>query len=229
MQLECPVCKSPLTADEVNIDRAIAECNSCNVAFTVEGVRSEARAPKPEVSLPENMRIETLGNELTLTRRWFGPAAIFLALFSATWDGFLIFMAVAAVRSGAGLPMLAFGSIHALVGVGLTYFTLCLFVNSTTIRVRKELTVEHGPLPFPGHVRLPRESIEQLFAKRRLSRGRNSSSQHYEVHALLRSGAGRKLVSGLESEEHALFIEQELERHLRIEDEPVRGEIGDAA
>ena len=34
-----------------------------------------------------------------------------------------------------------------------------------------------------------------------------------------------KLVSGLLSSEEALFIEQEIEKYLRIDDEPVRGEI----
>ncbi len=33
------------------------------------------------------------------------------------------------------------------------------------------------------------------------------------------------LLTGLETPQHAMYIEQELERHLGIEDRPVRGEL----
>jgi hypothetical protein len=53
---------------------------------------------------------------------------------------------------------------------------------------------------------------------------KNSTSTTYEVYAILQDGARQKLLSGLHEIEQALYIEQEIERFLEIEDRPVRGE-----
>ena len=46
----------------------------------------------------------------------------------------------------------------------------------------------------------------------------------YEVHLIDRNYKHAKLVTGLPSSEHALYLEQEIERFLHIADRPVRGE-----
>ena len=42
---------------------------------------------------------------------------------------------------------------------------------------------------------------------------------------MTKSGRNIKLVGGLESQEQAIFIEQKIEKYLRIEDAPVPGEL----
>jgi hypothetical protein len=44
------------------------------------------------------------------------------------------------------------------------------------------------------------------------------------VSALLRDGRERKIMSGLDSPEEALFVESEIEKYLGITDRPVAGE-----
>lgn len=56
-------------------------------------------------------------------------------------------------------------------------------------------------------------------------RSRSGGSATYEIHAITHSGRTIKPVSGLESSEQALFIEQEIEKHLNIKDTPVKGEL----
>ena len=46
-----------------------------------------------------------------------------------------------------------------------------------------------------------------------------------EVHALLGSGVRRKLLTGLEELDQALFVEQEIEAALGIRDRPMAGEV----
>jgi hypothetical protein len=69
--------------------------------------------------------------------------------------------------------------------------------------------------------------VKQLYSKEKISRGRNSTTTTYEVHAVTHTGKNVKLLSGLESSEQALYIEQEIERYFRIEDAPVKGQIGE--
>ena len=68
--------------------------------------------------------------------------------------------------------------------------------------------------------------LEQLYSKEHVSRTNKGGVRYsYEVHALTRSGNHVKILGGLSDTEQALFIEQEIEKNLRIEDTPVRGEI----
>ena len=87
------------------------------------------------------------------------------------------------------------------------------------------LSIRHVPLPYLGNKTVEASDVKQVYSKERISRSRRGGSVTYEVHALTHSGRNLKLLSGLPNSEQALFIEQEIERFLRIQDVPVRGEI----
>lgn len=178
------------------------------------------------------MKLDEYGGTLLIFRRWFTPAAFFLAFFCAAWDSFLYFWYSTAF--GEDGPPGAFRWIfiifplgHLAVGVGLTYFTLAVFLNRTTIRVEGgTLTVRHVPVPVPGAQTLSTDDLEQIYCRVAHRAGRHPGpTLRYEVVALTRKGGTVKILSGLENEEQALFIEQAVERHLGIEDRPVAGEL----
>ena len=111
---------------------------------------------------------------------------------------------------------------------GIAYTALAGWLNRTRITVDQgRISVRHGPLPWLGNKDLDGSTMKQLYSKEKISRGRNSTSVTYEVHAITTNGRNEKLLSGLETSEQALYIEQEIERYLRIEDAPVRGQIGE--
>ncbi|HLQ46343.1 MAG TPA: hypothetical protein VK137_16485, partial [Planctomycetaceae bacterium] len=89
--------------------------------------------------------------------------------------------------------------------------------------------VRHGPVPWKGNLDLATDGIEQIYCQRKINRSRSddgdiSTSTRFEVHAV--AGAQKvKLLSGLQEADHALFVEQRLERFLGIEDRPVPGEM----
>jgi hypothetical protein len=121
-----------------------------------------------------------------------------------------------------------FPLLHVAAGVGITYTALAGWLNRTRISVDQgKVSVRHGPLPWLGNKDIEGSMLKQLYSKEKISRGRNSSSTSYEVHAIMSNGRNVKLVSGLESSEQALYIEQEIERYFRIEDAPVRGQFGE--
>jgi hypothetical protein len=188
-------------------------------------------APRGPVPMPPKFRIEH-SPDLTITFNWFGPQFLFLVLFCAFWDGFLVLwysVVIGLMLAGSGpgiLPMAVFPLLHVGVGVGLTYYTVCGFVNSTTLRVGTgTLSVNHGPLPWKGNCVIPTGTIEQLYSEQRVHRGKNGTTYTYDVMVQERDGLQRKLVTGLSEPSHALFLEQTLEGHLGITDRPVGGEL----
>ncbi len=119
-----------------------------------------------------------------------------------------------------------FPILHLAVGAGLTYFTLAGYLNSTVIDVDGNvIRVRHGPIPWWGNHRLSSKAIIQLYSKHEHWSNYTSSIDAFQVRAITNARRNLLLVSGLDHAEQALFIEQEIEKFLNIEDRPVRGEI----
>lgn len=175
--------------------------------------------------MPRGIEVLDLGSELQIKRRWFSFVFLFLAVFCIFWNGFMLFWHAMALSMGAWF-MSVFGLLHTAVGIGLAYFTLAGFLNTTNVRVgHGTIQIVHQPLPWPGNIVLPAHHVNQLFCRERVRHGKNGPSVTYELHAVTADGRQRKLLSGLSEPEQALYVEQELERHLGIDDALVRGEL----
>ncbi len=175
------------------------------------------------VGLPDRFQVAELGGVLAISWHWPRWMAIPFAAFAVVWNGFLFFFYQKLLESSAPLGALLFPVLHVAAGVFITYFVLVILLNRTTLQAgRGEITVRHGPLPWPGNRTLSTHDLAQLFCvERRGSKGRIS----YDVMARLQSGREVKLVTGLMEERQARYLEQEVEKHLRIENQPVAGEL----
>jgi hypothetical protein len=181
---------------------------------------------RPRVLMPAGFAIDDSAVGLRITRRWFSGVFIFLAFFCIAWDSFLVFWYSMAFGGGAPWIFKVFPIVHLAVGVGLTYFTLAGFLNTTTIQVAMdELTIQHGPLPWFGNHRLSVHDLDQLYSQQEMNRNRNGVSYSYKVNAVTKGNRKITLVSGLTEADQALFIEQQLENYMRIKDRPVPGEL----
>jgi hypothetical protein len=250
MQLKCGQCGAPFRAADLHLDRGIAVCSACGGVQRLPGPTvseprqagdpSPARKPLGDVPAPAQITVEDDGHELTIRQRWFHWALLFLLFFAIAWDSFLVgwyWMLTAGPFGGNGgmpgpfkLIFFVFPIAHVAVGVGLTYFVVAGLLNSTVVRVANGmLSVRHGPIPWRGNLDLPTDGIEQIFCQNKLHKsrdddGRVTTSIQYEVHAVV-NGQKTKLVGGLHEADHALFIEQRLERFLGIEDRAIPGEM----
>lgn len=249
MQLKCEQCGAPFGAADLHLDRGIAVCSACGgvqrlpgpvaAATPNESGSPVARKPPGDIPIPAQFTIEDAGHALTIRRRWFQWGYVFLIIFAIAWDSFLVgwyWMLIVPNDGLAGPPgpfkliFFVFPLIHVAVGAGLTYFSLAGCLNSTVIRVADGIvSLRHGPLPWLGNVELPTDSIEQIYCQNKLRKSRNddgrtTTSMQYEVHAVV-GGQKQKLLGGLSEADHALFVEQRLERFLGIEDRPVLGEM----
>ena len=240
MQVKCKSCKSEIPAEDVNLARGLAKCRSCHAIFSFSDQVTGSDQPRARerdqerinVTPPKSITIQDEGHRLLITRRWFTPVAFFLVFFCIAWNSFLIFW-YSMVLSGDGPPgfmkviFIIFPIGHLAVGVGLTYFTIALFVNRTTIEVGQgKLTVRHGPLFWIGNRDLRANGLDQLYCKELVRYGRHGHRREtYQLMAATRTQGHVKLLSGLENADQAISIEQAIERHLEIKDERVAGEM----
>lgn len=225
--LRCKSCGAPLDPENVVERLAMARCVHCGSVFSIAQAKAagEARALRPKVAMPRGIEVADLGTTLEIRRRWFTAAALFLAFFCIFWNGFMIVWHGMALSMGAWLMSL-FGLLHTAVGIGLLYFTLACFLNTTIVRVGHGLIeVRTGPLPWLGNKTINAHDVKQCYCRERIRHGKNGTHCSYEVHVVCKNDVREPLLKGLSDADQALYVEQELERHLRIKDQPVRGEL----
>ncbi|MCH7225475.1 hypothetical protein [Haloferula sp. A504] len=227
IELKCRNCGSQLAPEDISARLAVARCKHCNALFALpESVTSPQPIARPEVELPKRFTIERANQTLAISWRWFSPAVLGLLFFAVFWNGFLIVWHTIALSQGAWF-MSVFGLLHTGVGVFLAYWVVAKLMNRTTVYVSKDwIQVRLGPIPWSGKQDLKREGIVQLFCKEKVQRGKNGTSQTYQVEVVLEGNLRKTLVKGLESADQAIFVEQQIEKYLGLADVPVDGEYG---
>ena len=237
MDLNCRRCHKPIAVENINIQQMIAKCGGCGAVFTFgpADASRETHSPggtKATVPRPGSWQVAREGNQLVLTRKWFKPLFLFLLLFSFVWNSFLVgwYSLLGGIGGEAGfsafsLIFFIFPLGHVAVGLGLAYYTLAGLLNRTIITVdRSALSIKHRPLPWRHSGVIAAHELDQLYCKEERQSNKGSSWYTYSVSALLRDGRERKIMSGLDSPEEALYLESEVERYLGITDRPVAGE-----
>jgi hypothetical protein len=223
--------------DDVNLVTGLARCRACNNLFNAGALLPAAPPPPPAaraapgvtpiVPASRRLHISEFGGVLRIHWRWFAASYIFLAFFCVAWDSFLIFWySMAFGDAHAPWIMKVFPIGHVAVGVGLTYATLCGFLNATTVTAGQDaLTVSHGPLPWSGNRTIPAVSIRQIHCEQRRANNNNRGvAWSYDLFATLGDGRKVKILSGFNDPSEPRLIEQRIESHLRIANQPVVGE-----
>jgi len=183
-----------------------------------------------EIGIPDSIKIDKNFQGLRITRKWFGFKFVLLTLFVVIWDAFLVNWYAMAFSSSFqdtfSVMFILFPLFHVALGMGLSYYVLAGYFNKTIIDVDfNSITVRHGPIPFWGNQKISSKTITQLYCKRDEYFGSYRGYSTFAVHAITSEQRNIKLLTGFDNSEQALFIEQEIEKLLNIEDKPVKGEI----
>ncbi|AKF04113.1 hypothetical protein [Sandaracinus amylolyticus] len=234
MHVVCPRCAAKVPARAVSVERALAKCESCDAVFSFEAQRRRNAHARERVACPASITVEggalvapgdagyrvaASRGPLRVTRRWFSGLGIFFLVFSTIWNTILVLWYAASIASGAPWIMLAFPLLHVAVGLTLTYWSIAMLVNRTVVRVDdRTLAVEHGPLWWPGERTIDVARITQLLVRSRRA-GRNG--MHYALAAEV-DGTVIDLLSRVPTKAEALYLEQTIEDHLSIIDDPSR-------
>lgn len=171
---------------------------------------------KEDVVMPKGLEVETLAGELKILFRSRHKFILGILLLPGSLIAIPVWFFI--FKLALQLDALSCAVPGLLMNMAIIYYALCCVFNKETIRItRSELEVKRSPLPFPfpRNQRLDSASIEQLYVKEEYLGG-----DSYQVHTVTKSGSRERLLTGL-LEERALYLEQEIERFLGIEDRPV--------
>lgn len=232
MRLTCEDCGAEIAASDIELKTMLAKCRACDAVFSFASQLgatpphlATVPAVRPAIPLPKGVEVFRDGKDLTIERSWFSWSVVPLGAFALFWNGFMAVWFGISISQGLW-PMALFGTLHGAVGLAMAYGVLLALFEVTSLEVSKgQLAISHAPLPYPGGQKLDVREIDQLYTKRHVTHGKNSTNVTFELHAVLNDRRHVKLVSGLEDSAQALYLEQELETFLGIEDRPVAGEL----
>ncbi len=229
LSLKCPSCGAGLDITPHNARTACSYCGSVHLVKDLISSTEQNAAEhsiQPMVAQPEGIILQTGRNSLRITRRWFSLGTIPLLFFAIIWDGFLLFWYSMAFGAGTPVIFILFPLIHVGVGIFLTYSAIAGLVNRTYIDLDpQELSIWHSPLPWTGELTVPVKELKQFYVKQlQKSTSKGGTKIQYELHAVLQSGTSRKILGGLDSPDIPRYVEQQLERTLNIDNQPVIGE-----
>ncbi len=240
MQLFCRSCGAEISADGINLQTMMAKCTKCNAVFSFADMYADiepkaakkANAYAYDIPQPGGVTMRHDGMDLVLVRDWNRLNGALALGFGVFWLVmlFVIMRPFFSDFPGSQMPVTFIFALFPFFGVYMMVSGLYGLLNQTMIRVGSgSLRTAHAPLPWPGK-HFDAHDLEQLFVSQKVStssgRSGRSTTITYRVEAVTRTGERVKILQGLESPEQAQFIEQEIERYLRIEDTPVRGEYG---
>lgn len=220
--LTCPSCGGRIKVSQNTTHYKCEFCKNEHIVSPDSRLAAGQKNKRPEVAMPAGMIVDYGAQNLHLERRWFSMKYIPMAFFCIAWDAFLIFWYSMAFSMNPGWIFIVFPIAHVAVGVGLTYSTLAGFLNTTKVDVNsRTVSIAHGPLPWLGNRTIDTQSVKQFFTKE--ERGEKGSS--FDLYLTTQDNKSIKLIDGLESADAGLFIEQQIESWLQIEDTPVAGEL----
>ncbi|MFB6262928.1 MAG: hypothetical protein ABEL76_04780 [Bradymonadaceae bacterium] len=173
------------------------------------------------VDTPQTDRVrlnrEAAGLELVRSwNRWFGVVSTVGALGSAA-AGWYMFVH----PSPSGEPALPYLLALGTLAIYLAYLAVCFFWNRTEVRVDPaerepvQITVEHGPLPWPSADSSLAYRLRELTAERE-SGAYGAESIRFRGVAHLPGPTEAELLAGIKSEADAEAIARAVEQYLGI-------------
>ncbi|MFK7905746.1 MAG: hypothetical protein AB8B69_11505 [Chitinophagales bacterium] len=234
IKLKCPNCDSPIHSGDINIQKMVAKCSKCGCVFpfktrlfTPYSVPLKSSTNK----IPDGIKVhrqgenQEQGKELFLTYRWWNKRYFTFMLIAGLWNiSAIMWFAITLANEAYFMVML--GMVYAIAGIALLYLAIAGFLNETVIKVDEyQLSVTHNPVPWLLCPKLRCDNIEQLYCTLHINRGRHYTRYSYELNVILKKKNKHIcILKGIESGKQAQYLEQEIERFLKIKDTYVKGE-----
>jgi len=224
IHLDCIECGTPVPARDININTSLAKCDNCDSIFDFEQNVKQWDRNRPEIFMPDGLEVLKLQSELDMQVSWLktkpNKGFGFMTFFAFLWNLILLPVVFTSVMSGQFEILLGAG-IHILVGLGLIGYIASVFVNTTDIVVdNRYLEISHRPikLPFFKSHKIPSKEIKQLYVTRYVASRTNGVPSHaYALYAIMHNDRRVEILKGM-NRETQLYIEQEIENYLEIQE-----------
>ena len=217
-EVNCPKCQEQILGDGININDKIAKCNACGVVFSFQKEITHLTKPqrvKQEIFRPEGIDVFQFKNELDFTIQQ--PYSILQGILGGIGIPFAIILTIAFIVKGGGLfiPALLFWlmSIYPMYSWA-THSKRKIYVNID----EQSINIKYKPKELKKEKIYDKKDIDQLYRKR------NPNTGHYDIYMIFNGLDGQKhirLIPSLDSKSKALYMEQEIEKHLGIIDREV--------
>lgn len=214
-RIKCPSCGSVIPASNLNINDKIAKCNSCNVVFpfhrNISDLLKNFKA-KQEVIKPEGIEIFEYRDEVEFSIQ--SPFAAFDIIPLAIISLFTFVFTIAFFKEG--LNWMVPATSWALLMFPIYYLFQRKHHKIFLTFDDKSLHIKWRPKKMIKDKSFPKDEIDQFYIK---------TAQGYNSIFMISNGPdGQKhtsLITGIMSLTKARYLEQEMERHLGINDREV--------
>lgn len=209
----CPSCEKDITADHLNIQDKIGKCIDCNVVFPfddqLKGFNHGSQKLKQEILRPEGIELFSYKDELELSFRASASVMdIFVFIF-----GFMHVFPLLGVGLEKGL------AVPIIMAAALSLFLLLYLIMRWTQKKyvtinERHVIIESKPKFLSRFKSFDTRDINQIYVYK------NPNGSYWELKMILDEGKGQKHIklTTLNSASKAKFLEQEIERHLGIQD-----------
>jgi len=222
-ELSCTNCGAPLQESAISVQLKAARCTHCGSIFSLEsrGVPEEPEdAPLPPI--PKYFRVVEMENNLEISWKWFGGHHVLIFIFGIAAALFGNLWMEKTTLGPAIIDL--FGILFIAFGIGMIYFAIAGFLNTTTLSVTTDLlAVSHDPIPWLTPPDIHPGNIKQLYCRQAVSKNDNGTSCSYELYAAMNNDRHIKLIS-LDDYAHMRALERKIEKFLKIRDRRVAGE-----
>ena len=192
-----------------------------------EKSRQRVQRPAVDISLPKQLDIKYFDDYICITRRWFSPRAIVVASLALMSIGvsylFLSGKMDSMTMTGEQWFVDLIPWLFPVVSLVISYIGLAQCLNHTDIYVSTDtIELRHRPLPWRGNTRLEASNIKQLHVQEQTIVTDRRTRRTYHLEVVPHTGPNYSLLRSFDSNQQAMFVEQEIEKFLNIEDQPVR-------
>jgi len=225
--LTCKHCISPISASNIDATKAIAVCNRCNCVFNIDKNSQLGSFQKARVELPSNVQASKLKDTLIIKIKWRRSVVehLLFTTVSIAWTIGAIVLLYSTLNHGQLLASVLFACIVLLPALLFSYIAFSDWLNYTLVEVKNnKLNIAYKPLPWPGNTVLDKANIEQLYVQEEVHKNKNGTTARlYHLMLSTHNDELFTLLDCLQSAEQALYLEQEIEAFLGIEDRRVEG------
>ncbi len=186
--------------------------------------RRPKSAPYDAETAPRGLTAQETRPGLIITYR----PPILVRLFALALLAMILFMSGQEIASGRYFRETRLGVLLIPIIPLFAYGLLATLLNSVTFRAEGGmLTIRRGPLPMPGNREAPLREITQLYCAEHVHRSsrRLSRSYSYALYAIMREDDEKIRLLTFSKPAPARYVEQQLERHLGIQDVGIGGEF----
>lgn len=218
-KVHCPSCHSEVSADNINLDKEVAKCSTCNSVFSIAEILKEVKAfnhTKEDVFKPKGIEINQFRDELEFSI----DANSFSVIEFSIWMILMLacmmaFIGLSTGKFGSWMWITISGVLFTISSISLARYTRNKF---RVILGAKKLSVINPSTYLIRDQSIDISRIDQIFVKKNVMNANGTLG--YSVNAVVHSDHGQveqKLV-GVKTITQAQFLEQEIESHLGIVD-----------